>query len=100
MSIGTSKKAPCTCDFDKANNAIVFVEVGLIGPEVGKMDNLFCTDYTVERNSRVVAQVDFRVAAIMINVILFAVNRDGVKQVIVTQKQIAEGSRADTGRVG
>ena len=53
---------PRARDFDEGNNAAVFPDVGLIGPKVGNVNNLFGICDAIERDFRIIAQVNHRIA--------------------------------------
>ena len=61
-------KSSCPRDFDEGDDAVVFRDVGLIGPEVGNVYNPFCFSEAFEWDSRMVAQVDYRVAPPIIGI--------------------------------
>src|SRR5262245_20099426 len=54
-------KGPRAHGIDEGNNKAIFPDVGLIGPQVGNVDNLFGGSKTVEWHSRIIAQVDHRI---------------------------------------
>ena len=88
-------KAPCAHGFDESNDAAVFPDVGLIGPEVGYVDNLFGVGDAVEWDSRMVAQFDNGIAPLIIGVPLRAVDRDSAKGITFEEPQMAERSLTD-----
>ena len=53
---------PRAGDFDEGNDAVVFPDVRLIGPQIWNVDNLFGRGGAVERDFRIVAQVDYGIA--------------------------------------
>jgi hypothetical protein len=56
-----SHKGARAYNFDKGYDECVFPNIGLIGPEVRNMDNLFRSVEAVERDTRIIAQLDHRV---------------------------------------
>ena len=87
------------CDFDKVNQAVVFSDVGLIGPQVGDVNRLPGLSEAVERDSRIVSQVDHGPAPQNIGVAFLALNRDSTKDRSFAQEQIAERGLTDPGCV-
>ncbi len=65
-------KCPHACGFDKRNDAVVFSDVGRIGPEVGDVDNLLGIGDTIEGNSRIVFQLNHTITPPKIDVALLA----------------------------
>src|SRR5262249_57244536 len=73
-------------------------DVGLIGSQVENVDNLFGIGDTVERDSRIVAQVDHGLALQVVEGFL-AMNRDGAKSITFEEPKIAERGLADARRI-
>ena len=65
-------KCPHACGFDKRNDAVVFSDVGRIGPEVRDVDNLLGIGDTIEWNSRIVFQLNHTITSPKIDVALLA----------------------------
>ena len=92
-------KGPCASNFDERNDPIVSSDVGLIGPEIGNVDDLFGLQHTIKRDSRTVTQVDFGIARPVFDVVLLAIDRDGSKDGALAQEQIAERGFTDASRI-
>ena len=65
-------KCPHACGFDKRNDAVVFSDVGRVGPEVGDVDNLLGIGDTIEGNSRSFFQLNHTITPPKIDVALLA----------------------------
>jgi hypothetical protein len=92
---------PGTRDFHEGNHPIIFSQVGLIGPQVGNVDNLLGVGDTVEWEARIVTQIDDGIAPPRIDMtLLLAVDRHGPKDRSLAQKQVAESGLTDTDCIG
>ena len=49
-------------DVDEVGHTDIFVDVGLFHPKIGNVGNLFGVGEPIERHSRIVAQVNHRIA--------------------------------------
>src|SRR5262249_43537128 len=72
-------KSPRSRVFYEGNDAGVLPDVRWIDPQIGNMDKLFGLGHTIERDSRVVAQVHYRITPPKIDVAFFAVDRDSAE---------------------
>src|SRR5262249_52509069 len=80
-------KGPCAANFDERNNPIVSPDIGLIGLQIGYLDNLFCLEEEIDWGSRIVAHIEHRIAA-QIDVAFLAIDCNRTKDVTLAQKQM------------
>src|SRR5262245_4766311 len=59
-----------------------------MGPEVGNVYNVFSLKEDIDRRSRIFAHIEHRIAA-QIDVAFLTVNRNGSKDISLSQKQVA-----------
>ena len=74
----------------KCYDEAIAVEVALVKPKIGNMDDLFAFNDAVERGAGVLAYVDHRLPAIMVRIVRVAMNRHRAQAISLAQEQIAQ----------
>src|SRR5262249_25272731 len=88
-------QGPYACYFDEANDGVPFREVGLIGPKVRDVNNLFGVGDAMEWDSWILAQIDHGIAPQIIAVAFLALDCDRTEGATFEEQKITEGGLTD-----